>query len=170
MAVEKKYAIDELETGYPQSNFKKEGQKLTSVVSRVTIATADTDASVYGLAVIPGEACIKDIKLATTAITAGTDYDIGLYRYKADGTIGAVIDKDMFLDGQTMAAARARGAEITGISALATASSDLTVAALAAAVSSLTEVDPLYVLAITANTVGSTDGTIVVFIDYVSNV
>ena len=170
MAVEKKYALDELETGYPQSNFKKAGQRLNSVISRVTIAAADDDTSIYGLAVIPGQACIKDIKLATTAITNGTDYDIGLYRYKADGTIGAVIDIDMFLDGQTMAVAKARGAEITGISALATASSDLTVAALAAAVSGLTEIDPLYVLALTATTVGTVAGTIVVFTDYVSNV
>ena len=96
MAVEKKYALDELEATYPQSNFKKEGQVLNSVISRVTVAAPDSDGSVYGVAVIPGEACIKDIKIATTAITNGTDYDIGLYRYKADGTIGAVIAMILF--------------------------------------------------------------------------
>jgi len=170
MAVEKKYAIDELETGYPQSNFKKEGQELSSVISKVTIAAADDDGSVYGMAVLPAESCIKDIKIACSEITAGTDYDIGLYRYDAERDIGAVIDKDMFLDGQTLAVAKARGAEITGMSAISLAESDSTLRELVEAVTSANDTDSNYVLALTGNTVGSAAGTVVALIDFVSNV
>ena len=170
MAVENKWAVDEQETLYPQTTSKKEGQVLRSAIGKVAIAAADDDGSKYGLAKVPGQATIKDIKLALDDITGGTDYDIGLYRIKADETIGDVIDKDMFLDGQSMAVEKLRGSEITGISALAIADSDKTIAELAAAVSGLTEKDPVYALVLTANTVGTGAGNIVVFTDFVSNI
>jgi len=166
MVVQNKWAVDEQDTNYPQASPKKEGSKVAAAISKVAILAADTDASVYGMVALPGGAIVKDIKLVCSEITAGTDYDIGLYRMDADGTIGAVIEKDTFLDGQTMAVAIARGAEITGISAISLADSDKTVAELAAAVSGLVEKDPRYCLALTANTVGSADGTIVVFTDF----
>ena len=167
MAIESKWAITEQDATYPQAAWKKEGQHLDTILSKVAIAAADDNASVYGMATLASTAVIKNILVATTAITNGTDYDIGLYRVAADGSIGAVIDKDMFLDGQTMASAKIRGSEVTGMSALSVANSDKTIGELAAAVSGNTEKDGRYALCLTANTVGTVAGTILGIIEVI---
>ena len=169
MAVENKWAVDELETDYPQTNYKKEGQVMCSAISKVTIAAADSIGSVYGLVVLPANGCVKDIKLACEAIAGNTDYDIGLYRYDAERGIGAVIDKDMFLDGQSLASALVRGSEVSGMTAISIDESDQTVRELVEAFTSATDTDSFYALALTANVVGTADGLVVILTDFVPN-
>lgn len=67
----------------------------------VAVAAADDDTSTYRFFRVHSSWSIKSIKAYCTAITAGTDYDIGLYTI--DG--GAVVDADLYCDGVSFATA-----------------------------------------------------------------
>jgi len=73
-------------------------------VGTVEVAAADSDLSVYRFSRIPSSARIKDIQILNDAITAGTDYNLGLYDTLKNG--GAVVDDNLFGDAITMAVAR----------------------------------------------------------------
>lgn len=124
----------------------------------VAIAAADDDTSVYRVMRINSSARIYEVKVTNDAITGGTDYDFGVYQTPANG--GAVVTKDVLVDGATHASARLvptllpfqAGAsygkalwEILGLSA-----------------------DPVreYDLCWTANTVGSGAGNLVTYVDF----
>lgn len=88
------------------------GVKSIVMVATEEIAAADDDTSIYrffkGLApnLIP-----IDIKVYCDAITNGTDFDLGLYETSdaENPSGGLVVDADVFMDGQTLAAAITRG-------------------------------------------------------------
>ena len=91
-------------------------------------------------------------RIHNDAITAGTDYDLGLY--KTNG--GAVVDKDILADGISMATARGIAtANNAGMTTIA-----LETLATLGTLSAQTDVDAAYDIAFTANTVGSADGDI----------
>lgn len=72
-------------------------------VGTVETAAADDDGSVYRVARLRSSDRISQILLANDAITAGTDYDVGVYRTASDG--GAVVTKDVFADGLDLSSA-----------------------------------------------------------------
>lgn len=78
------------------------GSQLKVALSQISIAAADDDGSVYRfLKSLTADVQMYDIKVATTAITDGTDYDIGLYLTDK----GAVVAVDVFMSAQTLASA-----------------------------------------------------------------
>jgi hypothetical protein len=103
MAVENKFANTSLGTGTLLDSSKGGNTKLLNQL--VSVAAADDDASVYGLFLVNSNDTPVSCNICTTAITSGTDYDLGLYAYNMDGVVGAVVDKDILMDGQTMASA-----------------------------------------------------------------
>lgn len=125
-------------------------------VAGVVIAAGDDDGSKYRIFNnVPVSMTLADVMLAvTTGITAATDYDLGVYKVAADG--GAVLDKDLFMDGQTLATAGI----FNGLSNVANANAGLSIADLYFAVNAanigVSEVD----IVLTANTVGTADGTL----------
>lgn len=157
MAVEDKYVNTNLASGTLLDGKNNGGGSLK--VFRVTFETAaaDDDGSVYRLIRIPSSAVVKSLTVWNDAITSGTDYDIGLYNING----GAVVDKDLFCDGTTMATARDAVELLTAPDIAEIHKSIWEYAAL-----SLTK-DPVkeYDLAITANTVGSAAGTITLDIE-----
>lgn len=77
------------------------GASVKMIQKLVAVAAADDDGSIYLVGEIPGEAVILDVRCLNKAITAGTDYDLGLYN--VDGT---VYSADKILNGIDMSSAR----------------------------------------------------------------
>ena len=163
MAVESKIVTDNVSgvlasKGYG-SNFS--GAVKKQVCFNFDVAAADSDGSVYGIAQLPVNAKNVVITQFNDAITAGTDYDIGVYQFNGSD-VGTVVDKDCLVDGRDNSSART-----TPI-----VSYDTTVEGFGKKLWQLAGLSaqpayPTFLVAITANTVGSAAGTIGGFIEYV---
>lgn len=155
MAVENKYVNAEVVAGKLANPAASGAGKIIVARAVAAIAAADDDGSVYRLFKgVSSELIPLRIDIQTTAITGGTDYDLGLYL--TDG--GAVVDADCLMDGQTMATA---AKNLDGLGIVAAADANLPLWDLAAGVTSATKKGS-YDIALTANTVGTAAGTIVV--------
>ena len=101
MAVEDKYvdsATAAGNTAEPGAN----GHEVIRMVATVEVAAGDDDGSKYRFfKAVPSSFRPIACTVMCDAITAGTDYDLGLY----DVNLGAVVDKDVLMDGQTLATA-----------------------------------------------------------------
>lgn len=129
------------------------------------VAAADNDGDTYTFFPVPLDCSVLDLEVVNDAITGGTDYDFGFYKI-TDNDLGAAIDADILMDGQTMASARAawtsvlfagtnakdQGAVTTKLWA------DLGYASLEAA--HIAAKNNHVYLVMTANTVGSATGTV----------
>lgn len=158
MAVENKYVDANLAAGKKGSALTTYGTGFTGMVATVAVAVADDDLSVYRLwKAVPSALVPIKITIHNTAITGGTDYDIGLYETITDSSAGTVVDKDILADGISMGTARAFAVDNNaGLTTIAIANGAQTLGELSAQ----TDVDPSYDIAITANTVGTAAGTI----------
>ena len=154
MAVEDKYTDENIVAGKKASALKTgSGTKVVTLVGTVSVAAGDDDGSVYRVfSNIPSSLVPVSVVVHNTAITAGTDYDFGLY----EGNLGAVVDKDILADGISMASARTV-ATINNAGLTTIALGDIKTLG---ELSAQTDVDSAYDLAFTANTVGTASGTI----------
>lgn len=152
MAVVSSFANTSLGTGTLLDSSKSGSTKLLSQL--VSVASADDDGSVYGLFLVNSNDAPVSCNICTTAITSGTDYDLGLYAYNMDGTIGTVADKDILLDGQTMATAS------LVLNGLGSVTADLRGKKFWQLLGLSADPQKTYVVALTANTVGSAAGSI----------
>ena len=161
MAVEDKYVNANIVAGKKAESFATVGQKTITLVQTVEIAAADDNGSVYRFfAGVPSTYIPVEITIVCDAITAGTDFDLGLY----ETDTGAVIDKDVLMDGQTLATAltRATGHQLgLGIVDKANVTSTL------GELSAQTNVSASYDIALTGNTVGSAAGTVSIIATFV---
>ena len=125
-------------------------------IGKIVVASGDTDASTYLVAkAVPASFRPVQCTIMTDAITSGTDYDLGFY----DSVTGTVVDKDILMDGQTMASA---SRTLDGLSnvAIEDIGARKTIYELLGLTATTTKAT--YDLVLTANTVGSADGDIVV--------
>lgn len=154
MAVVDKYTDANIEAGKKAAAVNAEGTKTFTVVGTVAVASGDDNNSVYRvLANIPSNAIPVKIEVHNTAVTGGTDYDLGLYKTQS----GAVVDADILADGISMATARTIAtSNNAGMTTIGIANGTQTLATLSAQ----TAPDASYDVALTANTVGTADGTI----------
>lgn len=163
MAVEKKFG--EVSALHPAG--RKAGNYKAGVASIVAIAAEDSNNSIYGVATLPGDAIITDIRRANTTVTGGTDYDLGIFRLKGDGTIGDVVSTAagvMFSETADLSTARIRGAEVSAINSLSVANSNKTLRELAG-----DDVgNNLYAICWKANTVGTAAATLFTDITYIT--
>lgn len=157
MAVEDKYVDADITAGKIAKAALSTGAETITMVHTEEIAAADDDGSVYRFfADVPSNLIPVEITIATDGITGGTDYDLGLYLPNG----GAVVDKDVLMDGQTMASAltRATGHQL-GLQTVDIANATKTLGELDAVSST---VPPSYDIALTGNTVGTAAGTITI--------
>lgn len=162
MAVEDKYVETRTAAGKLAKSAYTVGAEIVALVATLETAAADDDGSVYRLfKSVPSNYIPLNITIATDGITGGTDYDLGLYKV---GVGGAVVDKDVLMDGQTMASAltRATGSQL-GLKDVNIADVGKTLGEL----SGQTTVDASYDIALTANTVGSGAATITVLATFI---
>jgi len=161
MAVEDKYANSLVEAGKKVKAALASGATEVTMINTVEIAAADDDGSVYRFfSSVPSNLIPTEITITCDAITGGTDYDLGLYKVAS----GAVVDKDVLMDGQTLGSAltRATGHQL-GLANVNIADATKTLAALSAQ----TDPDACYDIALTANTVGSGAGTVTIIAKFV---
>jgi hypothetical protein len=124
----------------------------TAIASEVaSVEAAHNDGDVYKLFQVPGNAIPLFITYKNSAVTGGTDYDLGLYEV---GTDGAVKDADVLDDGRSFATAASSTVWNTpfAIGDVGKAFYEL------AGDTEYTGQE--YVVALTANTVGTAAGTI----------
>jgi hypothetical protein len=160
MAVENKYVNVDLAAGKLAKAALSSGAEPIVIVATEEIAVADDDGSVYRFfKSVPSNYIPVEITIACDTITNGTDFDLGLY--KVDG---AVVSKDVLMNGQTLATAltRATGHQL-GLAAVNIADATKTLGELSAQ----TDVDGSYDIALTANTVGSAAGTVTIIAKFV---
>ncbi len=163
MPVENKYVDSDIAAGKKASAMETSGAPEITMVKTFEVAVADDDGSVYRVfPSVPSNYVPVDISIMCDAITSGTDWDLGLYKTN----LGAVVDKDVLMDGQTLASAltRATGHQL-GLGAVNVADANRTLGVLSAQ----TDVDSAYDIALTANTVGSAAGTVTVIARFVCN-
>lgn len=162
MAVESKFVNTDLGTGTLLDSKSNGGTSVKFLRVTEEVAAADDNGSVYGIALISSSDTIKSLSIWNDAITAGTDYDIGIYDYdRSDNSIGTVVDKDLFSDGLDLSSAQ------DGVNVLTAPNIDELHKPIweYAALSLTADPKKTYVLAITANTVGSAAGTITLDIE-----
>lgn len=156
MAVVDQYVDADLEAGKLASALFSYGAETTVVRATVAVAAADDDTSVYRcFAGVPSSHVPISIQINNSAVTGGTDYDLGLYK----GNGGVVVEVDILADGLSMASAR------TVATANNVGMTDVPIASLGSSLGELsaqTDIDANYDIALTANTVGTAAGTIVV--------
>lgn len=160
MAVVDKYADSNLEAGKKASAIATTGQKNITFVQTVELASGDDDGSVYRFFKdVPSTYIPVQIDITCDAITNGTDFDLGLYEVD-----GAVVDKDILMDGQTLASAltRATGHQL-GLQTVNIVNATKTLGTLSAQ----TNVSAAYDICLTGNTVGSVAGTVTIIATFV---
>lgn len=167
MAVENKYVNADVAAGKLTSAAQITGDKDVTLFFNFEVAAADDDLSVYRIAkAVQPDAIIKEITLFNDVITSATDYDIGLYETTGeDGTAGAAIDADVYLDGEDISGGNTRASFVNGLTNIAIENVDKRIYENAG--HTLTTKVIGYDIAITANTVGSIAGTISGFITIV---
>lgn len=136
------------------------GGRLREAVGTVETAAADDDGSVYRFVRLPSHARVSEITILHDSITAGTVYDVGLYRTAEDG--GAVVDADCFATNVDISTGTAVGTHVT-FEALDIANIEKRLWEVAAA---STDPQIMYDLCLTGDTVGSAAGTISVRVRY----
>jgi len=72
------------------------------VEAKISVLDTHNDGDIYRLFSVPSNGVALFWTAANTAITGGTDWDLGIYNYGAGGT---VLDKDVLNDGSSMATA-----------------------------------------------------------------
>jgi hypothetical protein len=162
MAVEDKYTDSNIESGKITAAYSTgSGAQTVTMIGVVTVASADDDGSVYRVfANVPSSFIPVKIAIHNTAITSGTDYDLGLHTVKD----GAVVDKDILADGLDMSSARTIATDNNAGMTTLTLGERKTLATLSAQ----TDPDSAYDISLTANTVGSAAGTIRVTATFVT--
>ena len=127
---------------------------LCMVAGYATVAAADDDGSTYLLIKdVPSSFVPVKAFIECDAITSGTDYDIGVY----DSETGAVVTKDLLVNGQTLATA---SKVLDGLSAV-----DLADLGALKSIAELLGLTPStakakYDIVLTGNTVGSAAGDV----------
>ncbi len=155
MAVEDKYVNTNIANEKLANPALMGGAQVVAFVATFETAVADDDGSIYRIAkgLQPNLIPIQ-ILIANDTITSSTDLDLGLY----ETDLGAVIDVDVFMDGQSMASARTWNTAISGLISVDPA--NLVKKLYEHAGETVVNHKAGYDLAFTANTVGSAIGTV----------
>ncbi len=157
MAVEDKYVDANTVAGLtaePGAN----AQEIVQMQATVEIAAADDDGSKYRFFKnVPSSFKPSECIVMCDAITGGTDYDLGVY----DTNLGAVVDKDILMDGQTLATA-SKALNGLGIVDIADIGAKKSIAELLGLTPSTAK--PSYDIVLTGNTVGTAAGTVAIIL------
>lgn len=158
--VENRYVDADLIAGKLANPAFISGAESQSMIFNFEVVVADDDGSIFRIAKSLNPVLIvRSITVFNDAITAGTDYDIGLYEPLFDGVGGNIIGTgDQFAAALDMSAAAGIATPKNGFTAVAIENIQRRLYEHAG--QTLVNKDPGFDIAITANTVGSADGTI----------
>jgi hypothetical protein len=145
-------------------NVRDSHGRVMGKVETYAVAAADDDADVIRFFRVNAQDRILSIKIFNDAITAGTDYDVGIYAINA----GAVVDADCYADGLDLSSASTTGVEARFND---TTTANINLAKQAVWEDAGVATDPgniQYDLCLTANAIGSSAGDITIQIQYPS--
>lgn len=128
-------------------------------VGAVEKAASDSNSSVYRIARFRSSDRVSQLTLFNDAITAGTSYDLGLYRTAFEG--GAVVDADLFASALDLSSA-SQGSGTEALTEATGANIDKIEKRLWELLGLSADPQVDYDLALTATTAGSGGGTITV--------
>lgn len=158
MAVENKYTDSNIAVGN-RAIAGRGGHELVVFEGYASIAAADDDGSIYRIVKdIPSSFRPVRATVQCTAITGGTDFELGVY----DRNLGAVVSKGLFMTNQTLATA---SRALDGLANVTVA--DLGARKSIAELLGLTpsSAKPAYDLALTGDTVGTAAGDVRVILE-----
>lgn len=140
---------------------RKSQGRVHQSITTVAVAAADDDDSVYYVLPVHSSWAITSIKVFNDAITSGTGYDVGLYTVEL-----AAINDDIYASAISMATAR-----VTDPAELAVEGRDINILGRPVWEDAGATEDPFlwYLLALTADTVGSAAGDITVVVQYTTD-
>ena len=101
MAVEDKFTNALVASGKKTQSRYSSGTKMLCLPFNFEVAAADTDLSVYRLGRLSANAVPVKCLVYADAALGTSEWDLGLYK---PGVGGAVVDRDLFLDGQDLTA------------------------------------------------------------------
>ena len=163
MAVRNEYIDANVAAGKKGNAAKVSGGKLLCLEGTFEVAAADTDASIFKLGKLPANAIPAKAEIFNDALTAGTDWDLGLYKDRG-GANDVVADVNIFLDAGDLSSGHAITAPLDGLTNLGGADPIAAVGKKLWELLGLTDTtqaaENSYVLALTANTIGSAAGTV----------
>jgi hypothetical protein len=159
MAVENKYVNADTAADKLTTAAFVHGDKTVTMQTTFEVATADTDASVYRLFKnVPADLIPVQIHIATDAITAASNYDLGFYKPSVGGVDGAAIDADKLANTLVFSSASTWASPKDGLENLNLDEVDERIYELCGDTLATKEIG--YDIALTANGVGSGAGTI----------
>ncbi len=159
----KSTAITNLDATPPQlTNRALAGAPLLISKGICEVLAADDNGSVYRFVRLPSNAVIHDIRIKNDAITGGTAYDCGVYETAGNG--GAAVDDDLFASAVDISAGNTTWLDMrneAGTTGVIDYNDDPLWVILDAGAATLSA-DPnkQYDICLTADTVGSGAGTI----------
>jgi len=154
MAVENKWVNADVEAGKKGNPGLVMPGQVYAFACTFEVAAADSNGSIYKIGKVGANMIPLDIKINCDAMTGATDWDLGFY--KDDGTEA---DKDILMDGADLNAGKALGSEQNGLSHLPIDKIGKKVYELLGLTVANRSQDA-YVLALTANAVGTDAGTV----------
>jgi hypothetical protein len=140
-------------------NVKQSGAELIAMVAIVSVAAGDSDGSIYRLFKVNKNLVPLRIDINCSTIANSTAWDLGIYKMLELG--GAVKDADIMMANANLSGGKAIGSEQNGLADLTVANIGKQIWELAGAASE-NAADNNYDIALTADTVGTGDGTIYV--------
>ncbi len=144
----------ELDAGERYGEAIKRNASYREVFAKVTFAGAQSNGEIFPLFKVYGNDVIVGGGYYNEALTGMTDVDVGLYRLDSE-----VVDKDFFVDGDSLATAqttRYGDSILSAANVSAVGDEQLTLASLDT--TNLSEQEQ-YVVALTVNTAGSASGS-----------
>ena len=153
MAVEKKWISANIVAGKKENSGRIMPGQVFAFANTVEVAAADDDGSVYFVGNINANMIPLKLDWNSDAIAGATSYDIGFYT-----EAGVAVDKDILMAAHDVNAGAAMGSEIDGLHDLPIDKIGKRVYELLGKTKATKE--DSYLLAVTANTVGTAAGTI----------
>lgn len=154
MAVVNKWVNSDVEAGKKGNPANVMPGKLFGFACTFEVAAADDDGSVFKLAKLGANMVPLKLELNCDAITGFTSADLGLYKEN-----GGEADKNIFMAAHDINAGAAIGSEIDGLHDMGVDKIGLKLYELLG-LTDATRAEDSYVLALTANTIGSAAGTV----------
>lgn len=155
MAVENKWVDTSVAAGKKGNPAKVMPGQIFGFACTFEVAAADDDGSIYKLANVGSNMIPLWVKVNNDAITGSTDWDLGFYT-----EAGVVVDKDILANTLDLSSAHVFGSELDAMENLGVEKAGQKVWEILG--KTVNNKDNAYVLALTANTVGSAAGTVTV--------
>ena len=154
MAVENKWIDTAVEAGKKGNPGNVMPGQIFGFACTFEVAAADDDGSIYKLAKVGANMIPLDIKINCDVITGSSVWDLGFYKEN-----GVEADKDILMSNADLSGGKALGSEQNGLASLGVDNIGKKVYELLG-LTDATRSEDSYVLALTADTVGSAAGTV----------